>query len=84
MFKSALRGATRATITPRSPALRSIGAKRFASSSGPGGKRTWKSGAARWLTVGAGVWWYNTSDIFKEDSEGWRFRSPARFLLCFE
>lgn len=72
MFKSALRGASRATITPRaSGTLRSVAAKRFASSGGPGRKRTWKSGAARWLTAGAAVYWYNTSDYFKEDSEGW-------------
>ncbi|KUJ16487.1 uncharacterized protein LY89DRAFT_84684 [Mollisia scopiformis] len=68
MFKTALRGtlATSASRTVLTTAAR-VGGRRFASSTV--GKRSWKSGAARWVAAGAGVWWYNTSDVFAEEPE---------------
>lgn len=67
MFKSALRS-TLATSGSR-VALR-VGGKRFASTGGTVGKRSWKGSVARWAVAGAGVWWYNTSDVFAEAPEG--------------
>jgi len=69
MFKTALRS-TLAASGSRTvlSTTRGLGGKRFASTA-PVGKRSWKSGAARWLTAGAVVWWYNTSEVFAETPE---------------
>lgn len=74
MLRTTLRGASRATIACRSSTLRTTGSfgaagKRFASTA-PAKKSSWKAGAARWAIAGAGVWWYNTSDVFAEAPEG--------------
>ncbi|CZR64795.1 related to rabbit histidine-rich calcium-binding protein [Phialocephala subalpina] len=73
MFRTTLRSnlATSASKTALRTAGRlgrTAGGKRFASTA-PVGKRSWKSGAVRWVAAGAGVWWYNTSDVFAEEPE---------------
>ncbi|KAE8451731.1 hypothetical protein EG329_003188 [Mollisiaceae sp. DMI_Dod_QoI] len=69
MFKTALRS-TLASSGSRTAlrTTRGLVGKRFASTA-PVGKRSWKSGAARWLVAGAAVYWYNTSEVFAETPE---------------
>ncbi|KAF8856347.1 hypothetical protein BDZ45DRAFT_654261 [Acephala macrosclerotiorum] len=71
MYKSALRTtlASSASRTALRSTTRLGGAGKRLASTAPVGKRSWKSGALRWAAAGAGVWWYNTSDVFAEGPE---------------
>ncbi|PQE22490.1 CHCH domain-containing protein [Rutstroemia sp. NJR-2017a BVV2] len=68
-MKSALRAA------PRHPAssklfIKNSATRRFLSTAPPTQKsRSWKSAAARWGLAGAGIYYYNTSNVFAEEPE---------------
>ncbi|RDW69306.1 hypothetical protein BP6252_08326 [Coleophoma cylindrospora] len=67
MFKSAVRAAPRRITTSR--AFRSP--QRFLSTAPPTQKsRSWKNSAVRWGIAVAGVYYYNTSNVFAEEPEG--------------
>ncbi|KAL2070524.1 hypothetical protein VTL71DRAFT_13550 [Oculimacula yallundae] len=69
MFKSALRATPRRIVSSRTALPRSS-ARRFLSTAPPSQKsRSWKSSAARWGLAGAGVYYYNTSNVFAEEPE---------------
>ncbi|KAH7355156.1 hypothetical protein BKA65DRAFT_497782 [Rhexocercosporidium sp. MPI-PUGE-AT-0058] len=69
MFKSALRATPRRIASTRN-ALPRGSARRFLSTAPPSQKsRTWKGSAARWGLAGAGVYYYNTSNVFAEEPE---------------
>ncbi|KAL5330068.1 hypothetical protein ACEPPN_003592 [Leptodophora sp. 'Broadleaf-Isolate-01'] len=69
MFKSALR-ATPGRIASSRNVLPRSSARRFLSTAPPSQKsRSWKSSAARWGLAGAGVYYYNTSNLFAEEPE---------------
>ncbi|RAL61178.1 hypothetical protein DID88_010257 [Monilinia fructigena] len=68
MYKSVLRAAPR--CAQFKSVINTTTGRRFLSTTSPSQKsRSWKSGAARWALAGAGVYWYNTSDIFAEEPE---------------
>ncbi|CAL3967150.1 unnamed protein product [Diplocarpon coronariae] len=69
MFKYALRAAPRRIMSPRTTFTRS--STRRILSTAPPSKRSWswKSGAARWALAGAGIYYYNTSNVFAEEPE---------------
>ncbi|KAA8570613.1 hypothetical protein EYC84_000012 [Monilinia fructicola] len=68
MYKSVLRAAPR--CAQFKSVINTAPVRRFLSTAPPSQKsRSWKSGAARWALAGAGVYWYNTSDIFAEEPE---------------
>ncbi|KAB8297622.1 hypothetical protein EYC80_001430 [Monilinia laxa] len=68
MYKSVLRAAPR--CAQFKSVINTTTGRRFLSTAPPSQKsRSWKSGAARWALACAGVYWYNTSDIFAEEPE---------------
>ncbi|TVY83093.1 Mitochondrial intermembrane space import and assembly protein [Lachnellula suecica] len=70
MFKSAIRAAPRRVLPPRSAINTSRG--RFLSTAPPTRQsRSWKSSAARWGLAVGGIYYYNTSNVFAEEPEGW-------------
>lgn len=70
MFKSALRATPRRIASSRTALTRSS-ARRLLSTAPPSQKsRSWKSSAVRWGLAGAGVYYYNTSNVFAEEPEG--------------
>jgi len=69
MFKSALRATPRRIASSRTALTRSS-ARRLLSTAPPSQKsRSWKSSAVRWGLAGAGVYYYNTSNVFAEEPE---------------
>ncbi|PVH76772.1 hypothetical protein DL98DRAFT_517763 [Cadophora sp. DSE1049] len=69
MFKSALRATPRRIASSRTALPRSS-ARRFLSTAPPSQQsRSWKSSAVRWGLAGAGVYYYNTSNVFAEEPE---------------
>jgi len=69
MFKSTARAAPRRILQSRAH-LSSGPARRFLSTAPPPQKsRNWKSSAARWGLAAAGVYYYNTSNVFAEEPE---------------
>ena len=44
--------------------------RKFLTTSAAPKKRTWKGAAVRWGLAGAGLYYYNTTDIFAEQEEG--------------
>ena len=70
MFKSAFRAAPRRILSSRTQ-LNSSSSRRFLITAPPSQKsRSWKSSAARWGLAAAGVYYYNTSNVFAEEPEG--------------
>jgi intermembrane space import and assembly protein 40 len=70
MFKSAVRAAPRRILNCRAH-LSSGSSRRFLSTAPPARQsRSWKSAAARWGLAAAGVYYYNTSNVFAEEPEG--------------
>jgi intermembrane space import and assembly protein 40 len=66
MYKTAFRAAPR-----RLPSRPLNSARRFLSTAPPAQKRrSWKSSAARWGLAAAGVYYYNTSNVFAEEPDG--------------
>ncbi|KAG4444181.1 hypothetical protein IFR05_000278 [Cadophora sp. M221] len=69
MFKSALRATPRRIASSRNALPRSS-ARRFLSTAPPSQKsRSWKGSAVRWGLAGAGVYYYNTSNLFAQEPE---------------
>merc|ERR1712093_902087 len=69
MFKSALRATPRRIASSRTALTRSS-ARRLLSTAPPSQKsRSWKSSAVGWGLAGAGVYYYNTSNVFAEEPE---------------
>ncbi|PQE20511.1 CHCH domain-containing protein [Rutstroemia sp. NJR-2017a BBW] len=69
MFRSALRAASRRQAFSRLQ-IKNSAARRFLSTAPPAQKsRSWKSAAARWGLAGAGIYYYNTSNVFAEEPE---------------
>ncbi|CZS89302.1 related to rabbit histidine-rich calcium-binding protein [Rhynchosporium agropyri] len=69
MFRSTLRATPRRIASPGTTLTRSS-ARRSLSTAPPSQKsRSWKSSAARWGLAGAGVYYYNTSNVFAEEPE---------------
>jgi len=69
MLKSAVRAAPRRILSSRTR-LASSSPRRFLSTAPPAQKsRSWKSAAARWGLAAAGVYYYNTSNVFAEEPE---------------
>ncbi|TEY50318.1 hypothetical protein BOTCAL_0278g00040 [Botryotinia calthae] len=70
MFKSVLRVAPKCSPSQSKSVINTTSARRFLSTAPPSQKsRSWKSSAARWALAGAGVYWYNTSNVFAEEPE---------------
>lgn len=70
MFKTAARAAPRRILSSRTQ-LVSSSTRRLLSTAPPAQKsRGWKSAAARWGLAAAGVYYYNTSNVFAEEPEG--------------
>ncbi|ATZ55423.1 Bcmia40 [Botrytis cinerea B05.10] len=70
MFKSVLRVAPKCSPSQSKSVINATSARRFLSSAPPSQKsRSWKGSAARWALAGAGVYWYNTSNVFAEEPE---------------
>ncbi|TGO53944.1 hypothetical protein BCON_0115g00270 [Botryotinia convoluta] len=70
MFKSVLRVAPKCSRPQSKSVINTTSARRFLSTAPPSQKsRSWKSSAARWALAGAGVYWYNTSNVFAEEPE---------------
>merc|ERR1712093_837595 len=69
MFSSALRATPRRIASSRTTLPRSS-ARRLLSTAPPSQKsRSWKSSAVGWGLAGAGVYYYNTSNVFAEEPE---------------
>ncbi|KAI1463770.1 uncharacterized protein F4812DRAFT_445297 [Daldinia caldariorum] len=66
MYRSALRSAPRVANSLRSTII-SPGARRFASTSPEGKKRSWKSTAVRWGLAAGIVYFYSTGAVFAEE-----------------
>jgi len=66
MYKTAVRSAPRRLFQPRTLNT----SRRFLNTAPPAQKsRSWKSSAARWGLAAAGVYYYNTSNVFAEEPE---------------
>lgn len=73
MYKSVLRAAPKCASPQTKSVINTTSARRFLSTAPPSQKsRTWKSSAVRWALAGAGLYWYNTSNVFAEEPEGIR------------
>ncbi len=80
MLQSTTRRATRQLLSSRlPPSIHNVtsgpSSRRFLSSApSPASKsRSWKAGALRWGLAAAGVYYYNTSSIFAEETDGMTF-----------
>ncbi|ESZ92737.1 hypothetical protein SBOR_6902 [Sclerotinia borealis F-4128] len=70
MYKSILRAAPRCGLPQSKSVINTTSARRFLGTASRSQKsRSWKAGAARWALAGAGVYWYNTSNVFAEEPE---------------
>ncbi|KAG9258760.1 intermembrane space import and assembly protein 40 [Emericellopsis atlantica] len=78
MYRTSLRSAAR-------PLLRSVRSqqpcsRRFASTKSPADRpRSWKSSALRWGAAGAALYYYNTSNVFAEESAPRTVAAPPSF-----
>lgn len=69
MYKTAIRAVPRSSLPLQS--LKNGSSRRFLSTAPPTEKRrSWKSSAARWGLAAAGIYYYNTSNVFAEEPEG--------------
>ncbi|KAJ8058027.1 hypothetical protein OCU04_013201 [Sclerotinia nivalis] len=70
MYKSVLRAAPRCASPQTKSVINTASARRFLSTAPPSLKsRGWKSSAARWALASAGIYWYNTSNVFADEPE---------------
>ncbi|PBP28001.1 hypothetical protein BUE80_DR000848 [Diplocarpon rosae] len=69
MFRSALRAAPRRTASSRTRFTRSPTRRFLSTAPASRNSRSWKSSAVRWALAGAGIYYYNTSNVFAEEPE---------------
>lgn len=71
MYRTTLRAVPRRIVSSSALSNSSRSANRFISTAPPAkNSRSWKSAAVRWGLAGAGVYYYNTSNVFAEEPEG--------------
>ncbi|KAK1247699.1 hypothetical protein MKX07_000587 [Trichoderma sp. CBMAI-0711] len=68
MYRAALRTASRPAVGLRTSLVQAA-PRRFASTAPADRPRSWKSSAVRWGLAIAGVYYYNTSSVFADESE---------------
>ncbi|KAI2602177.1 hypothetical protein GGR54DRAFT_645299 [Hypoxylon sp. NC1633] len=78
MYKSALRSFPRGANALRQTTF-ATGGRRYASTSPPNKKRSWKGAAARWGLAAGAVYWYSTSAVFAEEPIPKTIPPPPQF-----